>query len=190
MKNNNAIKTIERMNNIINEMKELRNEFESILNQLNNNEKELLVNDDYEDLDSYENLIDDDLKDLINEEYNEDEDPEYLAWVEANFGEENEYNEEDADDDDDDEELIYNIYFTQEQFETILENFEELPFGYVYNEKEEEYLVRMDEDLADEINDKLDYLAYIALYEEYYRAKYERIISVKNAIYYGTHYNM
>jgi len=177
MKNNNAIiRTMERMQTIINEMKDLYNEFE------------LLVNNNEDDLDSYENIPEEDLKDLINEEYNEDEDPEYLAWVEANFGEENEYNEEE--DEEDEEEPIYNIYFTQEQFETLLENFEELPFGYVYDTKEEEYIVRMDENLADEIFDELDHLEYIALYEECYRAKYERIRSVRNAIYYGTHYNM
>ena len=164
MKNNvNVIRAMERMNDIIDEMKLLYNEFKSLIN---------------EDLDSYENIPEEDMEDLIDEEYK--------SWVEANFDDEEIYDDEE---DEEDEEPIYNIYFTPEQFETILEKFEELPFGYVYNAKEDKYIVRMDEYLADEINDELEHMKYVAEYEDCCSAEVERIISVQNSIYYGIRYN-
>lgn len=174
MKNNvNVIRAMERMNDIIDEMKSLYNEFESIINE----SKEEKI----EDLDSYENIPEEDMEELIDEEYE--------AWVEANFGDEEIYDDEEEDDEED-EEPIYDIYFTPEQFETILEKFEELPFGYRYDAQEDEYIVRMDEELADEINEKLEYMRYVAKYEDCYLAEAERILSVQNSIYYGIHYNM
>ena len=171
MKNNvNVIRAMERMNDIIDEMKLLYNEFESIINE----SKEEKI----EDLDSYENIPEEDMEDLIDEEYK--------AWVKANFDDEEIYDDEE---DEENEELIYNIYFTPEQFETILEKFEELPFGYVYNAKEDKYIVRMDEYLADEINDELEHMKYVAEYEDCCSAEVERIISVQNSIYYGIRYN-
>lgn len=167
MKNNvNAIRAMERMNDIIDEMKLLYNEFESIINE--------------DDLDSYENIPEEDMGELIDEEYK--------AWVEANFDDEE--IDDDEEEDDEDEEPIYNIYLTQEQFETLLEKFEELPFGYVYDAKEDEYIIRMDEDLADDINDKLDHMRYVAKYEDCCTAEAERILSLQNSIYYGIHYNL
>jgi hypothetical protein len=169
MTNNvNAIRAMERMNDIIDEMKSLYNEFESIINE----SKEEQI----EDLD----IPEEDMEESIDEEYE--------AWVEANFGDEEIYDDEE--DDEEDEEPIYDIYFTPEQFETILEKFEELPFGYVYDAQEDEYIVRMDEELADEINEKLEYMRYVAKYEDCYLAEAERILSVQNSIYYGIHYNM
>ena len=175
MKNNvNAIRAMERMNDIIDEMKSLYNEFESIINE----SKEEKI----EDLDSYENIPEEELEELIDEEYE--------AWVEANFGDEETYDDEEEDDDDEDEEPeIYDIYFTPEQFETILDNFEKLPFGYVYDAQEDEYIVKMDEDLADEINDKIEYMKYVAKYEDCCLAEVERLISVQNSIYYGIRYS-
>jgi hypothetical protein len=173
--NNNIIRAMERMNDIIDEMKSLYNEFESLVNE---SEEEKI-----EDLDSYENIPEDELDELIDEEYK--------AWAEANFGDEETYDDdEEYDEEDEDEEPIYDIYFTPEQFETILAKFEDLPFGYVYDEQEDEYIVRMDEELADEINEKLEYMRYVAKYEDYYLAEAERILSVQNSIYYGIHYNM
>lgn len=170
MTNNvNAIRAMERMNDIIDEMKSLYNEFESIINE----SKEEQI----EDLD----IPEEDMEESIDEEYE--------AWVEANFGDEEIY-DDDEEDDEEDEETIYDIYFTPEQFETILEKFEELPFGYRYDAQEDEYIVRMDEELADEINEKLEYMRYVAKYEDCYLAEAERILSVQNSIYYGIHYNM
>jgi hypothetical protein len=169
MTNNvNAIRAMERMNDIIDEMKSLYNEFESIINE----SKEEQI----EDLD----IPEEDMEESIDEEYE--------AWVEANFGDEEIYDDEE--DDEEDEDPIYDIYFTPEQFETILEKFEDLPFGYKYDEQEDEYIVRMDEELADEINEKLEYMRYVAKYEDCYLAEAERILSVQNSIYYGIHYNM
>lgn len=182
MKNNNAIRTIERMNNIINEMKELRNEFESMLNQLNNNEKELLVNDDHEDLDSYENIPEEELEGLIDEEY--------LSWVEANFGDEEINDEEDDDEDEDEEPEIYDIYLSIEEFETLNEYVTDIPFGYTFDSTENEYLIKMDDDMVYEIGEILEQQAYIEEYEECCRPRYERIVAVQNAIYYGVHYNL
>ena len=83
MKNNvNAIRAMERMSDIIDEMKILYNEFESLINE----SKEEQI----EDLDSYENIPEEELEELIDEEY--------LAWVEANFGDEETNVEEDDDD--------------------------------------------------------------------------------------------
>ena len=77
MKNNvNVIRAMERMNDIIDEMKLLYNEFESLINE----SKEEQI----EDLDSYENIPEEELGELIDEEY--------LACVEANFGDEETYN--------------------------------------------------------------------------------------------------
>jgi hypothetical protein len=171
--NNNIIRAMERMNDIIDEMKSLYNEFESIINES--------IEEKIEDLDSYENIPEEDMEELIDEEYE--------AWVEANFGDEEIY-DDDEEDDEEDEEPIYDIYFTPEQFETILEKFEELPFGYRYDAQDDEYIVRMDEELADEINEKLEYMRYVAKYEDCYLAEAERILSVQNSIYYGIHYNM
>jgi hypothetical protein len=154
-------------------MKSLYNEFESIINES--------IEEKIEDLDSYENIPEEDMEELIDEEYE--------AWVEANFGDEEIY-DDDEEDDEEDEEPIYDIYFTPEQFETILEKFEELPFGYRYDAQDDEYIVRMDEELADEINEKLEYMRYVAKYEDCYLAEAERILSVQNSIYYGIHYNM
>ena len=174
MKNNvNVIRAMERMNDIIDEMKSLYNEFESIINES--------TEEKIEDLNSNENIPEEDMEELIDEEYE--------AWVEANFGDEEIYDDEEEDDEED-EEPIYDIYFTPEQFETILEKFEELPFGYRYDAQEDDYIVRMDEELADEINEKLEYMRYVAKYEDCYLAEAERILSVQNSIYYGIHYNM
>jgi hypothetical protein len=172
--NNNIIRAMERMNDIIDEMKSLCNEFESIINE---SEEEQI-----EDLNSNENMPEEDMEELIDEEYE--------AWAEANFDDEETYDDEEDDEEDEDEEPIYNIYFTPEQFETILEKFEELPFGYVYDAQEDEYIVRMDEELADEINEELEHMRYVAKYEDCYLAEAERILSVQNSIYYGIHYNM
>lgn len=184
MKNNvNVIKVMERMSDIIDEMKLLYNEFESLINE----SKEEKI----EDLDSYENIPEEDLKDLINEEYNEDEDPEYLAWVEANFGDEETNVEEDDDDEDEDEEPeIYDIYLSPEEFETLNEYVTDVPFGYTFDSEEDEYLVKMDEDMVYEIGEILEHQAYIEEYEEYCRPRYERIVAVQNAIYYGVHYSL
>ena len=77
MKNNvNVIRAMERMNDIIDEMKLLYNEFESLINE----SKEEKI----EDLDSYENIPEEELGELIDEEY--------LACVEAYFGDEETYN--------------------------------------------------------------------------------------------------
>ena len=175
MKNNvNAIRAMERMNDIIDEMKLLYNEFESLLNE----SKEEQI----EDLDSYENIPEEELEDLIDEEY--------LAWVEANFSDEETNDEEDDDEDEDEEPEIYNIYLSPEEFETLNEYVTDVPFGYTFDSTENEYLIKMDEDMADEIDEILDHQAYIAEYEECCSASYERIVAVQNAIYYGVHYNL
>ena len=73
MKNNvNIIRAMERMNDIIDEMKLLYNEIESLINE----SKEEKI----EDLDSYENIPEEKLEELLDEEY--------LAWVESNFDDE------------------------------------------------------------------------------------------------------
>ena len=175
MKNNvNAIRAMERMSDIIDEMKLLYNEFESLLNE----SKEEKI----EDLDSYENIPEAELEELIDEEY--------LAWVEANFDDE-EINDEEDDDEDEDEELeVYDIYLSPEEFETLNEYVTNVPFGYMFDPTEKEYLIKMDEDMVDEIHDILEHHAYIEEYEECCRPRYERIVAVQNAIYYGVHYNL
>ena len=186
MKNNvNVIRTMERMNDIIDEMKLLYNEFESLLNEA----KEEKI----EDLDSYENIPEEELEELIDEEY--------LAWVEANFGDEEiddefsacvkaNFSDEDDDEDEDEEPEIYNIYLSPEEFETLNEYVTDIPFGYTFDSTENEYLVKMDDDMVDEIHDILEHHAYIEEYEECCRPRYERIVAVQNAIYYGVHYNL
>lgn len=72
MKNNvNVIRAMQRMNDIIDEMKLLYNEFESLVNESKEEEK-------IEDLDSYENIPKEKLEELLDEEY--------LAWLEDNLG--------------------------------------------------------------------------------------------------------
>jgi hypothetical protein len=175
MKNNvNAIRVMERMNDLIDEMKLLYNEFESLINE----SKEEKI----EDLDSYENIPEEELKELIDEEY--------LSWVEANFGDE-ETNDEEYDDEDEDEEPeIYDIYLSPEEFETLNEYVTDIPFGYTFDSTENEYLVKMDEDMVYEIGEILEHQSYIEEYEECCRPRYERIVAVQNAIYYGVNYNL
>ena len=57
-KNVNVIRTMERMNNIIEEMKQLQNELDALMNS--------------NDLDSYENIPEEELDDLIDPEYKEE----------------------------------------------------------------------------------------------------------------------
>lgn len=159
-----SINTIERMNEIINEMKKLQEELETIINT--------------NDLESYENIPDEDIDDLIDDEYE--------AWVEANFGEDNENDDEEEDEE---EPKIYDIYFSIEDFETLNEYLDEIPFGYVFDSTENEYIVKMDEDMADEIKEQLEKWAYIEKYERLCSAAYYRIVSVQNAIYYNIHYS-
>ena len=54
----NAIRTMERINNIIEEMKQLQNELDELMNS--------------NDLDSYENIPEEELDDLIDSEYKEE----------------------------------------------------------------------------------------------------------------------
>ena len=54
----NAIRTMERINNIIEEMKQLQNELDALMNS--------------NDLDSYENIPEEELDDLIDPEYKEE----------------------------------------------------------------------------------------------------------------------
>ena len=173
--NNNMMNVIERMQQIIGELVELQDELNKLMNK---DETNNLTND--EDLDSYENIPDEDMDELLDDEYK--------AWVEANFGEENE-----IDDDDDEEEIeepeIYNIYFSIENFETLNEYLDELPFGYVFDSTENEYLVRMDEDMVYEMKELLEKWAYIEKYERLCTPAYYRIVAVQNAIYYHTHYD-
>ena len=175
MKNNvNAIRAMERMSDIIDEMKISYNEFESLINE----SKEEKI----EDLDSYENIPEEEIEELIDEEY--------LAWVEVNFDDEETNVEEDADEDEDEEPEIYNIYLSPEEFETLIEYVTDVPFGYTFDSTEDEYLVKMDEDMADEIEDILENQAYIEEYEECCSSNYVRIVAVQNALYYGLHYNL
>lgn len=173
-----SINAIERMNEIINEMKKLQEELETIINTNNIDSCENIPD---EDLDSYENIPDEDIDDLIDDEYE--------AWVEANFGEENENNDDDDDEEDEEEPKIYDIYFSIEDFETLNEYIDEIPFGYVFDSTENEYIVKMDEDMADEIKEQLEKWAYIEKYERLCSAAYYRIVSVQNAIYYNIHYS-
>ena len=176
-----SINTLERMSEIINEMKKLQEEFETIINTNNLESYENISDEDEDDLDSYENISDEDEDDLLDDEYK--------VWVEANFDEDDE-----NDDDDDDEEIeepeIYNIYFSIENFETLMDYLgDEIPFGYVFDSTENEYVVRMDEDMVDEIKELLEKWAYIEKYERLCSAAYYRIVRVQNALYYNTHYN-
>ena len=73
MKNTNAIRMMKRMNDVINEMRKLQDEFEELMN-LNNPEltdKEMTETideylDEYEDLDEYDEFEDDDEEELYN----------------------------------------------------------------------------------------------------------------------------
>ena len=171
-----SISAIERMNEIINEMKKLQEELETIMNtneKIEDLETIMNTNEKIEDLDSFENIPDDELYELIDDEYD--------AWIEAN-------------DDDDEEEIeepeIYNIYFTIEDFETIMEYLDEIPFGYVFDSIENEYIVRMDEEMVDEMKELLEKWAYIEKYENCCSSAYQRIVSIQDAIFYGVHYNL
>ena len=163
-----SINALERMNEIINEMKKLQEEFETIINT--------------NELDSYENIPDEDIDDLLDDEYK--------AWVEANFDEENENNDDDDDEEEIEEPEIYNIYFSIENFETLMDYLgDKIPFGYVFDSIENEYVVRMDEDMVDEMKELLEKWAYIEKYERLCSAAYYRIVRVQDALYYSTRYN-
>ena len=167
MKNTNAIRMMKRMNDVINEMRKLQDEFEELMN-LNNPEltdKEMTETID-EDLDEYENLSEE-VEELIEDEYDEFED---------------EYDEFE----DDDEEELYNVYLSEEQFEAFFEVTSDIPYGYVHDRIDNKYLIILDEDTIYDVEERLE--------KEYYYRKYEycssnaarEIVDIQNEIYLQT----
>lgn len=150
---------IERMDKIINEMKKLRNEFESIVEQLNDNEKELLsnltdgllLNDEYEDLDSFENLTDEELEDLIE--------------------------------DDEEEEEIFKVYFNEEDFTLLFEITEDIPYGYVHNTINNNYIITIDREILYDIDEALDRRRKYEKYENGCSYLADKIKHLRNELY-------
>ena len=151
---------IERMNKIINEMTKLRNEFESIVEQLNDNEKELLsnltndllTNDEYEDLDSFENLTEEELEGLIN--YDEEE-----------------------------EEEIFKVHFNEEDFALLFEITEDIPYGYVHDTINNSYIITIDRETLYDIDEALDRQRNYEKYENGCSYQADRIKHLQNELY-------
>lgn len=79
----------------------------------------------------------------------------------------------------------YTMYLSGEEFELLYSLTSEVPYGYrVVEEEEEEYELKLTEDMLDEIKDLLEREAYVQKYEEYNRARYEEIVDLQNSIYY------
>jgi hypothetical protein len=79
----------------------------------------------------------------------------------------------------------YTMYLSAEEFELLHSITSEVPYGYrVVEEEEEEYELKLTEDMLDEIKDLLEREAYVQKYEEYNRARYEEIVDLQNSIYY------
>ena len=152
MKNTNAIRMMERMNDIINEMRKLQDEFEELIN-LNNPE---LID---EDLDSYENLSEEELEDLIEDEYDEFED---------------------------DEEEMYKIYLSEEQFEVFFEVTSDIPYGYVHDRINNDYIILLDEDTKYDVEERLEKEHDYRKYEYCSTNATQEIIDIQNEIYLQT----
>lgn len=76
----------------------------------------------------------------------------------------------------------YTMYLSGEEFELLYSLTSEVPYGY--RVVEEEYEIKLTEDMLDEIRDLLEREAYVQKYEEYNRARYEEIVDLQNSIYY------
>ena len=155
---NNIIRAIERMNGIIEEMRQLREEFEAIVA-----DTEVVEYEHIEDLDSFENLSEEELEGLLSDEYKEamlEEMNEELTDEEMTELIENDYYdwENDLDDEDDEEEIeIFKINFDEEEFKLLYELTNDIPYGYVHNTLTNKFIVTVDEDTLYDIKEKLNY---------------------------------
>jgi len=61
---------------------------------------------------------------------------------------------------------MYTMYLEAEEFELLYSITKEVGYEYSYDENEKEYIITIDEDELDAIQDKLDYESYIQEYEE------------------------
>jgi len=61
---------------------------------------------------------------------------------------------------------MYTIYLEAKEFELLYSITKEVGYEYSYDENEKEYIITIDEDELDAIQDKLDYESYIQEYEE------------------------
>jgi hypothetical protein len=154
--NTNIIRAMERMNSIIEEMKQLHEEFEAIVaaNEIVENEE----------------LTDEEMTELIENDY--------YDW------------ENDLDDDDEEEIITYKINFNEEEFALLYEITNDIPYGYLHNTLTNEYIVTVDEDILDDIKEKLDTTRSYELYENCNRFTAEEITNLLNIIYLEERYMM
>ena len=189
---NNIIRAIERMNGIIEEMKQLREEFEAIVA-----DTEVVEYEHIEDLDSFENLSEEELEGLLSDEYKEamlEEMNEELTDEEMTELIENDYYEWEndlGDEDEDEEEIeIFKINFDEEEFKLLYELTNDIPYGYVHNTLTNKFIVTVDEDTLYDIKEKLNVQRSYELYENCNRFAAERITDLLNIIYLEKRYNM
>ena len=76
----------------------------------------------------------------------------------------------------------YTMYLSGGEFELLYSITSEVPYGY--RVVEEEYEIKLTEEMLDKIEDLLEREAYVQKYEEYNRARYEEIVDLQNSIYY------
>ncbi len=167
MMNNNAIRTLERMNNIIEEMKKLREEFETLMCE----EKEEKYEETYEDLDSFEFLTDEELEGLLNDELDDEFEDDY---------------DFDCDDEEEEDEDIYKVYLSEEEFTMFYEITNSVPYGYVHDKIDNEFLVILDEDMKCDVEELLDKQHYYEKYENCCSSNVALIIDIMNEIYLQT----
>ena len=74
-----------------------------------------------------------------------------------------------------DEVKTYTMYLEAEEFELLYSITKEVGYKYSYDENEKEYIITLNEDELGDIQDKLEYEAYVQEYEEYNRYQADRV---------------
>lgn len=69
----------------------------------------------------------------------------------------------------------YTMYLEAEEFELLYSITKEVGYKYSYDENEKEYIITLNEDELDAIQDKLDYESYVQEYEEYNSYQADRV---------------
>ena len=70
---------------------------------------------------------------------------------------------------------MYTMYLEAEEFELLYSITKEVGYKYSYDENEKEYIITLNENELDDIQDKLDHESYVQEYEEYNSYQADRV---------------
>ena len=186
MTNTNINKAMEIINNIMPMMKELASLYSDMVIDIefSKETRDQLYNLTSDYFNFASNL--EDLQEVLenakpNEYYEEDkESMDYLEHLDDQYNEE--YNDWLNDDEEDCEE-IFEMEFTEEQFELFNSLTNDIPYGYKFDSDKKVFVVTIEEMWLYDINEILDRQSYIEKYENCNRFKNEKIIELQNIVY-------